>query len=681
MAAEKDLSEYTLQKKLNFVSLDAKEAWGTLTTQEKMYCYYISKACWAGYLAVPEQVSPEAPHLMNLFNDIYKNNTINEVFVFCSSKGVTKEEYQQFLNYVGTFFANGGNYKGFGDTKILPNLSKEKLTTILNSVKESKKVKDINKLIDGIYSSNSNELSLGIHPKGISNYFVGETMLKGEIKLVNDYLVHKEVSPYNTRVMKRNGIYHILVASAEKKVSDVEEYEGKKYQFVFGDHSDAMKKVAHYLNLAKDYVEKNSYRYKMLEQYVVHFKYGNMKNHKQSQREWVKDINPPVETNIGFIESYRDPSGVRGEFEGFSAVVNKKTSKKFAAIVDAAPELLKRLPWDAAFEKDKFLRPDFTSLEIINFAGSGIPAGINIPNYDDIRQSFGFKNVSLENVLKAGSKTDDKVEFLEDQYQKIYKEYCDLAFEVQVAGHELLGHGSGKLFMETSKDIFNFKDVMNPLTNTLVDKYYKVGETYDSVFGRMGSSYEECRAECVGMLVSLYPEALDIFGVETKDHETVSYVSWLNMLRGGFGSLLSYSVEKKYWLQAHSRARFVINKVLLEVDGLVKIDMNDDKTDFVLKLDRDLYASKGRTAIESFLNKLQVYKATANSEEAKKMYNTYSEVTDEDLELRKIIFSKRKPRKSIVQPTLVKIKDSIKMMEYEGTAGGLIQSYIDKLID
>lgn len=61
---------------------------------------------------------------------------------------------------------------------------------------------------------------------------------------------------------------------------------------------------------------------------------------------------------------------------------------------------------------------------------------------------------------------DEELTFIHPDDVDIYNAWDSRAFELQVANHELLGHGSGKLFQEDADGKKNFdpEKVINPLT-------------------------------------------------------------------------------------------------------------------------------------------------------------------------------------------------------------------------
>lgn len=439
--------------------------------------------------------------------------------------GVSSEELKHFLSYAAQFLGNAGNYKSFGDSKFIPRIAAEKVAALAKNSPEAAGLYKTFK--DDLYESSSTaRMHLGYPDKGhVSTYYPDSPdITHEEIEWTANFLKEQQLMPENTRMRKTpSGDYEVLIASAvtEPKIHDTKEVQwsldgpckGKSLRLVYGDHQTEMGKISQNLSEARKYAL-NDHEASMQAEYVTAFHDGSMLAHVESQRHWIKDKGPVVECNIGFIETYRDPHGIRGEWEGFAAMVNKERTKAFGQLVESAPDQIPKLPWPKDFEKDKFLAPDFTSLEVLTFAGSGIPAGINIPNYDRIRQDEGFKNVSLGNVLSAAA-PKETIPFIRDEDQDVYNARKDEAFEVQVGIHELLGHGCGKLLQETETGKYNF-DVenppVNPVTGQKVCTWYKPGETWGSVFGGVGPSYEECRAESVAM--SLCPDygILKIFG-------------------------------------------------------------------------------------------------------------------------------------------------------------------------
>lgn len=64
----------------------------------------------------------------------------------------------------------------------------------------------------------------------------------------------------------------------------------------------------------------------------------------------------------------------------------------------------------------------------------------------------------------------------------------------------------------------------------------------------IGSSYEECRAEAVGIYLCTNRDVLRIFGHEGEGADDIVYVNWLNMARAGLlGELMDRMDTKRGW--------------------------------------------------------------------------------------------------------------------------------------
>lgn len=700
MSLQASSAHYLADSSPAICRLEIEPHFSNLKPNEKLYAHYISRAAFLGTRVTMRQISPESETIYDLIVSQYKA-VGGDWKKLGAEAGVSEEAVQLWLEYAACLLGNAGNYKSFGDLKFIPRISKEDLKKLASYTEETKAL--YNAIEEPLYSIVPDEQNLlGFPDAGhISAYYPDSpSITKSEIEAIQAFMIEKNLLPGNTRLKKvDNNVtieYQLLKASAStcpQSVDEITEYtlpegktlEGRKLKIVYGDYSKEMRAISDNLDRAVEYAANDTQR-NMLEEYRRSFCVGSLEAHKESQKYWVKDIGPKVEVNLGFIETYRDPAGVRGEWEGFVAMVNEERTKAFGELVKKAEVFIPRLPWGNDFEKDKFLKPDFTSLEVLTFAGSGIPAGINIPNYDDIRQTIGFKNVSLGNVLSAKA-PNEKITFIQEKDLALYEKLRGPAFEVQVGLHELLGHGTGKLLSELTPGNYNFdisNPPINPLTKEKVTSWYKPGQTWGSVFGGVAASYEECRAECVAMYLGGDADILEIFGFgEHSDikGEDVLYTEYLSMARAGLLALEQWDPKSKKWGQAHMQARFSILKCFLEVgDGFVKLtSTKPDHDDLAIDLDRNKIESHGKPAVGLYLQKLSIYKSIADVDAGTKLYAEMTAVGEEMAAYRDIVLRKKQPRKQFVEAnTFLKEDGGVELKQYDATCEGLIQSYVER---
>ena len=230
---------------------------------------------------------------------------------------------------------------------------------------------------------------------------------------MSQILEKKGVYPENTRIEKifEEGhiVYRVLQAS-----TDIESNESHlrinipnssdEIIIALGDHAEELKKVCQYLERARGYAA-NLQQKAVIDQYLETFRTGEVEAFKESQRLWVKDLQPTVENAFGFVEPYRDPHGTRAEFEGIVAFVNVEETKVLTKLVESSAEYICKLPWaenatenkgKGLFEKELFEPPDFTSLQsMYSFCSGQISNSLNqfdaVQNYCQLVNNISFQ--------------------------------------------------------------------------------------------------------------------------------------------------------------------------------------------------------------------------------------------------------------------------------------------------
>ena len=104
----------------------------------------------------------------------------------------------------------------------------------------------------------------------------------------------------------------------------------------------------------------------ILDCHMHSFETGELREYRRGQEIWVIDKSPSIEHILGFVETYRDPHGVRAEWEGVVCIADPEETKKMEIFVASAAKFCTLLPWATAenegkglFEKDVVTIPQF----------------------------------------------------------------------------------------------------------------------------------------------------------------------------------------------------------------------------------------------------------------------------------------------------------------------------------
>jgi len=534
-----------------------------LTPRQRLLAYYLAEAGIAGDPIYYDEISPYGLELKQLLEGIWTH-----------PQGIAPATLEKLRSYTQLVWVYHGNYDLDSSRKFLPEFTPAELRAaarqaLHNGANFGLKAPaaldaKLKRLEQPVFDANYRPvLTVKNPPPGQDILTASGNNLYENVTLAE---VEKLQGRYglNSRVAKRGGKVTEEVWRAgtpDKKVPP-------------GRYAAHIRRII--ANLEKAAAVAEQEQAEVLRKLVRYYQTGEKSDWYDYNIAWVK-AGVSVDAINGFVEQYLDPRSEKGAYESVVSFVDTEQTKLMRDFAANAQYFEGRAPWRDEFKKQNVRPPVANVITVVSEAGESgpiSPAGINLPNEQDIRQKYGTKSVLLFNVSGAfaaatGEKAAEEFSSTEEEKQRARK-FRQRSRNLLVAMHEVIGHGSGKVSEKLTADPRAYlKEYYSALEEARADlvalwnfpdaKLAELGVTDQEEL--MRAAYDSYVRNAL-VLLDRYPQGDEV----QEDHDRGSQMI-VHYLMDRFGCIEAVTQEGKVYLRVtdYARMRQGVGELLAEL--------------------------------------------------------------------------------------------------------------------
>lgn len=586
-----------------------------LSLRQKMLVYYLTEAALNGRDILWDQNGKHNLAIRGMLENVYTDYRGKR----------DDKEFCAFEKYLKQVWFGNGIHHHYSTDKFVPEFSRTWLETRVAELPVGKRPANAGELMEVIFNP-------GVMAKRV-NQAEGQDLIVTSANNLYEGVTQQEVEDYYAAVKDTTLAEppsYGLNARVVKKNGKVQEEVYK----IGGLYDSAIRRIVENLNKAAEYAESPAQK-AVIGKLVEFYTTGDLRAFDDYSILWVEDTASKVDFINGFIESYGDPLGMTGAWEGMVNFKNEKASHRTEVISDNAQWFEDHSPVDPRFRKEKVKGVSAKVITAAILAGDSYPStpiGINLPNANWIRAAHGSKSVTIENITQAYDEASQgngfNEEFIDDAAtRKLVEDYLFITDNLHTDLHECLGHASGRLLPGVDPDALKAH----------------------------GSALEEARADLFALYYLADPKLIELGLLDSPDAYKAQYYHY--MLNGLMTQLMRIEPGKDVE-EAHMRNRKLIAEWALEKgapDKVVELVKKNGKT-FVHINDYEAL----RRLFGQLLGEIQRVRSEGDYEAGRDLIETYAVKVDPTLHkevLDRYASLDIAPYKGFVNPVYTIVKD------------------------